>query len=362
MNIAQTWLRRSLLPLVIVSALGLAGCGGDSDSTPATAEPTDETTAEVVEDVASEPLVIYSGRSEALIAPLFEQFTAETGIRVSVRYGDTAELAAQLLEEGDRTPAQIYFSQDAGALGALAAEGLFAPLPAAAIDLVPANYRAADGTWMGITGRARAIAYDTQQVQAADVPQSVFDLTDPKWRGQVAIAPTNASFQTFVTAMRLSDGDEVTKTWLEGLVANDVKTYEKNIQILEAVNAGQVQLGLINNYYWYQLAKEVGADNIRVQIGFTAPEDPGSLVNIAGVGLLANAAENASAAALVSWLLGDPTQQWFVENTWEYPLVSTVPAADGLPGLDTLRGPDVALADLVDLPGTLMMLEDVGLL
>jgi iron(III) transport system substrate-binding protein len=281
---------------------------------------------------------------------------------VQARYGDTAELAAQIIEEGDRTPAQVYFAQDAGALGAIAAAGLFAPLPASVADLVPADYRAADDTWTGVTGRARVIAYDSEQVTAEEVPTSVFDLTDPRWKGQVAIAPTNASFQSFVTAMRISEGDDVTKEWLEGLVANNVQTYEKNVQILEAVNAGQVQLGLINNYYWYQLAKEVGSENMRAQLSFTAPQDPGSLVNVAGVGILANAAQNAGAEAFVSWLLSEPIQQWFVENTWEYPLIPAVAAADGLPPLDTLRGPDAPLADLADLPGTLMMLEDVGLL
>lgn len=349
-----TPLRRALFPLLLATSLGLAACASDGSSDQAG---TAEATA-----TSAEALVIYSGRSEELVAPLFEQFTAETGIPVSARFGDTAELAAQLLEEGDRTPAQIYFSQDAGALGAVAAAGLFAQLPAGVADVVPSAYRAPDGTWTGVTGRARVIAYDSQQVKADEVPQSVFDLTDPKWKGQLAIAPTNASFQSFVTAMRLSQGDDVTKQWLEGLVANDVKTYEKNAQILEAVNAGQVQLGLINNYYWNQLAKELGAENMRAQIGFTAPEDPGSLVNIAGVGILANAAENESARTFVAWLLSDPAQQWFVENTWEYPLVPTVAAADGLPPLDSLRGPDVALADLADLPGTLVMLEDVGLL
>lgn len=360
MNIARSWLRRSLVPIALASTLGLAACG-TTETQPAP-EPTEEPTAAVVEDVPADALVIYSGRSESLVAPLFEQFTAETGIPLSVRYGDTAELAAQILEEGDRTPAQIYFSQDAGALGAIAATGLFAQLPTGIADAVPADYRAADGTWTGVTGRARAIAYDSEQVKAADVPTSVFDLTDPKWKGQVAIAPTNASFQSFVTAMRISEGDDVTKAWLEGLVANDVKTYEKNIQILEAVNAGQVQLGLINNYYWYQLAKEVGPENMRAQLSFTAPQDPGSLVNVAGVGILANAADNGSAATFVQWLLSDQAQQWFVDNTWEYPLVPSVAAADGLPALDTLRGPDVPLADLADLPGTLVMLEDVGLL
>jgi iron(III) transport system substrate-binding protein len=307
-------------------------------------------------------IVVYSGRSESLVGPLFEQFTAETGISVQARYGDTAELAAQLLEEGDRTPAQVYFAQDAGALGAVAAEGLFAPLPAAVATTVPVNYRAEDGTWTGVTGRARVIAYDAQRVSADEVPDSIFDLTDPKWKGQVGIAPTNGSFQSFVTAMRVAQGDDVTREWLEGLVANNVQTFEKNGLILDAVDTGQVQLGLINHYYWYQKASEVGMDSMRAQLHFTAPGDPGTLVNVAGVGVLANAANNSQAAAFVEWLLSPATQQWFVENTYEYPLVPGVAAVDGVPSLDTLRGPDAPLAELADLPGTLTMLQDVGLL
>ena len=351
--------RRAWIALAALS-LVLAACSGSS--TPETAEEVSETTEEVSTAQTAGSLVVYSGRAESLLAPLFEQFTAETGITVSIRYGDTAELAAQLLEEGDRTPAQLYFAQDAGALGAVASAGLFAPLPAAAADRVPADYRGADGTWTGVTGRARVIAFDSEQVDAADVPTSVFELVDPKWKGQVGLAPTNASFQSFVTAMRISQGDEVTEQWLESLVANDVQRYEKNGQILEAVNAGQVQLGLINNYYWYQLAAELGEDNMRAQLAFTAPGDPGSLVNVAGIGILANAADNAAAAALVEWLLSDPIQQWFVENTYEYPMVAGVAAVDGLPPLNSLSGPDAPLADLADLPGTLTMLEDVGLL
>ena len=312
--------------------------------------------------VADDALVVYSGRSEELVAPLFEKFTADTGIPVSVRYGDSAELAAQLLEEGDRTPAQVYFSQDAGALGAVAAEGLLAPLPAGIADAVPAEYRAADGTWTGVTGRARVIAYDPEQVPADQVPTSVLELTDPKWSGQVAIAPTNASFQSFVTAMRQTEGDEATRAWLEGLVANDVQSYEKNSLILDAVDAGQAKLGLINHYYWYEKAAEVGADAMRARMAFTAPKDPGSLVNVAGAGILTPAADNASAAALVAWLLTPATQTWFVDNTFEYPLLPDVPITEGLPPLDSLSGPDVALADLADLPGTLEMLTEVGLL
>jgi iron(III) transport system substrate-binding protein len=321
------------------TALTLAACGSsttDSASTDATSAPASEATSAAAEGA----LTVYSGRSEELVAPLFAEFTEATGIPVEARYGDTAELAAQLIEEGANTPAQVYFAQDAGALGALAAEGLLAPLPAAAVGAVPAVYQAQDGTWTGVTGRARVIAYDSEQVAADQVPQSVFELTDPTWKGQVAIAPTNASFQSFVTAMRLSDGDDATKAWLEGLVANEVQTYEKNSLILDAVDA----------------------DAMRAQLGFTAPKDPGSLVNVAGVGVLAPAADNTAAAEFVTWLLSPEIQQWFVENTYEYPLVEGVAIVDGIPPLSELSGPDVPLADLADLPGTLEMLTEVGLL
>ena len=338
------------------TALTLAACGSSSSAG------SDASSTAGATGGSEESLTVYSGRSEELVAPLFEEFTAATGIPIAARYGDSAELAAQMLEEGDATPAQVFFSQDAGALGAVAAEGVLAPLPEGIASAVPPQYQSTDGTWTGVTGRARVIAYDAEQVPADQVPQSVFDLTDPKWSGQVAIAPTNASFQSFVTAMRQTNGDEATKAWLEGLVANDVQTYEKNSLILDAVDEGQVQLGLVNHYYWYEKAAEVGADAMRAQIAFTAPKDPGSLVNVAGVGITAPAAENAAAAEFVAWLLTPEVQQWFVDNTFEYPLVADIAAADGLPALDTLSGPDVALADLADLPGTLEMLTEVGLL
>ncbi|MCH9830213.1 MAG: extracellular solute-binding protein, partial [Actinomycetia bacterium] len=243
-----------------------------------------------------------------------------------------------------------------------AVEELLATLPESVTSLVPEQYRATNDTWTGVTGRARVIAYDPQSVLADQVPQSVFELTDEKWRGQVAIAPTNASFQAFVTAMRVTQGDDVTRDWLTGLVNNDVQTYEKNGLILDAVDSGQVQLGLINHYYWYEKAAEVGEDNMRAQVAFMAPKDPGSLVNVAGVGILKGAAENSAAIEFVQWLLSPNTQEWFVNNTYEYPLVEDVASAEGLPELDSLAGPDIALAQLADLPGTLNMLQDVGLL
>ena len=313
-------------------------------------------------DEPADGLVVYSGRSEELVGPLFAQFTAETGIPVEARYGDTAELAAQMIEEGDATPAQVFFAQDAGALGAVSVEGLLAQLPEDALTAVPEGYRSVDGTWVGVSGRARVIAYDGEQLTPEQVPTSIFDLTDPKWKSQVAIAPTNASFQSFVTALRVTDGDDVAREWLAGLVANDVQKFEKNGLILDAVNSGQVQLGLINHYYWYEKAAEVGADAMRAQISFTAPADPGSLVNVAGLGITTPAAESNNARTFVEWMLSPTAQQYFVDTTFEYPVIESIAASDGLPPLSSLRGPDIELAELADLPGTLAMLEDVGLL
>ena len=335
---------RALVLAALLAVTAMAACGrGDTGATESS-------------------LTVYSGRSEELVGPLFAQFTEQTGIRVNARYGDSAELAAQLVEEGDRSPAQVFFAQDAGALGSVEAAGLFAPLPEAAAAAVPADYRATNGTWTGITGRARVIVYDPEQVAADQVPRRVADLTDPRWRSQVAIAPTNASFQAFVTAMRIADGDDDARKWLEGMVANDAQRYEKNGLILDAVDAGQAELGLINHYYWYEKAAEVGESKMRSRIAFTAPGDPGSLVNVAGAGILKPAGNNKAAAEFVDWLLSPDAQRWFVANTYEYPLLPNIPPAEGLPSLDSLRGPDVSLADLDSLPATLAMLENVGLL
>ena len=307
-------------------------------------------------------LVVYSGRNESLVAPVLADFTEATGIELDVRYGQTAGTAAQLIEEGDQTPAAVFYSQDAGALGALRDEGLLAALPQALLDTVPAEYRDADGTWLAVTGRARTLIYDPEQVAAEDLPASVYDLTGEQWRGRVAIAPANASFQSFVTGMRVADGEEAAQEWLDGMQANDVQTYENNIQILDAVEAGQVALGLHNHYYWYERAAEVGADAMSSVVGYTEAGDPGSLVNISGVAIMAPAAGDPRAEQLVEYLLSEAGQTYFATETFEYPMIASVPADPALVPLDQLQGPAIDLSDLSSLPQTIQMIQDAGLL
>lgn len=336
---------RTSLALAAASLLALTACSSGEEQT------TD-----------SPELVVYSGRSEALVAPLIEQFESATGVDAEVRYGDTAELAAQLLEEGDNSPADVFFAQDAGALQVVQDEGLASALPQDLLREVPSKYRSADGQWVGTSGRARVIVYNTELVAEDEVPDSVFDLTDPKWQGQVGIAPTNASFQAFITAMRVTQGEEQTKQWLEDLIANGVQKYENNLAILEAVDSGQIALGLANHYYWFEKADEVGAENLIAANAALAPGDPGNLVNVAGVAVLNAGSDNPAAAEFAAFMLGDTAQDYFAEETAEYPLVKGVAQRDGLPPLSQIEGPDLTLDQLADLRGTQDLLLQVGLI
>lgn len=306
-------------------------------------------------------LVIYSGRNKELVGPLLEDYAKETGEKIFVRYGDTAELAAQLLEEGDRTKADVFFAQDAGALGAMAKAGAFTELPATTLDQVDPRFRAADGRWVGVSGRARVIAYDPQQVPEAEVPDSVLALTDPRWEGEVGFAPTNASFQAFVTAMRQLEGEDATRQWLADMKANGMKAYSDNIRVLEAVDRGEVQLGLINHYYWYEKVAEEGQDQVNARIAFIGGGDPGALVNVAGAGILATTDQDEGAQDFVDFLLSRAAQQYFADTTEEYPLVDGVAPDEGVPPLATLGAPEIDLSDLDSLQQTLALLEEVGL-
>jgi iron(III) transport system substrate-binding protein len=310
---------------------------------------------------SSQKVVLYSGRSKDLIQPLLDTFTKQTGVAVEVRYAGTPELAAQLLEEGDSSPADAFLSQDAGALGALGKANRLAPLQRATLDKVDNKWRAADGRWIGLSGRARVIAYDPRTVPASRVPKSVFELTAPEWKGKVAIAPSNASFQSFVSAMRTISGEERTKTWLRALAANSPKTYEGNGEILKAVDAGQVPLGLINHYYWFELAAEDGINVVNAKIGWLAPGDPGAFVNVSGIGVLRGADHPETAHRLVDYLLAAQAQRYFADKTAEYPLIAAVPQSKDLPPLAQVSGPDVDLSRLDDVARTQSMLAEAGL-
>ncbi len=315
----------------------LAGCGGeDADIT------------------------VYSGRQEDLVEDLFEQFEEETGITVDVRYGDSAELAATIAEEGDNTPADVFFAQDAGSLGSVSGEGLLEELPAETLERVDERFRDPESRWVGTSGRVRVVVYNTDELSEDELPDSIWDYADSEWQGRIGFAPTNASFQAMVTAMRLEAGDEQTREWLEAIVANDPHLYENNIATVEATAAGEVDVGFVNHYYLYghlQEQPDDPVDNHYLEAG-----DAGALVNVAGAGILASTDKPGMAQQLVDYLLADG-QEYFATETDEYPLVEGVESDNELPPLTDLHGPDVELGALGgELEATIELLNSVGLL
>ena len=338
------------LLLTALAAVVVAGCGSGSGSGSAG---------------DGKSLTIYSGRDEEYVGPLVERYRKENpGVKVEVRYGDSAELASTLREEGDRTPAGLFLSQDAGALGALQQAGLLTKLPSDILDRVPAKYRSSDGDWVGITGRVRVLAYDSRQLGRDELPDSVFDLTQPRWKGKVGWAPPNASFQAFVTAMRLTAGEEKTKKWLEEMKANGTQSYEKNSIIRDAIADGEIEVGLINHYYVLEGIREgeIRQENYPVQLHFFPGGDVGTLVNVSGAGIPAASDQQDAAKSFTGFLLADPQQEYFAREVGEYPLVPGVKQDPSLPPLTSIKQPDVDLADLRDLQGTQQLLQETGVL
>lgn len=309
-------------------------------------------------------ITIYSGRSESLVAPIVARFTEVTGIPTVVDYGNTTAKTAQILEEGAASPADVFFSQDAGALQELTSAGLLAPLGEEALALVPEAYRAADGSWVGASGRARVAAYSTERVTEDQLPGSILDFTDPAWKGRIGWAPTNASLLSHVTAMRAALGEDATRAWLEGIKANEPVTYEGNSQAVEGIANGEVDVALVNHYYRWNLAKaaEEAGGTFPVANHYFDAGDIGALVNVAGLGVLASSDQPAEAAAFVDFMLSPEAQTYFAESTSEYPLIADVATMEGLVPLADLGAPPVGLGELEDLAGTLTLMRELELI
>jgi iron(III) transport system substrate-binding protein len=343
-------------PLATAAQSGTPEAEEEADPT---ADPVADPTADF--SAGTGDFTLYSGRNETLVGPLIERYAEESGISVDTRYGGTGELAATILEEGEDTPASLFFSQDAGALGLLADEGRFATFPAELLDRVEERFRDPEGRWVGVTGRARVLAYNTDTVAGDDLPASVRDLTDPAWTGRLGWAPENASFQAFITAFRLLDGDDAVRGWLEAMIANGTVNFgDSNSAIVQAIGNGEIDAGLVNHYYVYAVGREAG-ENFPVANHFFAGGDPGSLINVAGIGLIEGAADADAALAFADYLLSDEAQEYFAAETFEYPLIEGVAAPEGLVPLSEIAHPDIELGDLADLRGTLDLLSEVGL-
>ena len=325
-------LKKSMAVLA-VSTLGLTGCSASEES-----------------------LTLYSGRKETLVQPLLDQFTEDTGIEVEVRYAGTSETAALILEEGDNTQADVFFGVGGAALGALSRGGAFVEIDQQILNLVPAKFRSVNNDWVGTSGRARIMVYNKENVNR--IPTSVMELAGNEWKDRIAIAPSYGSFQAFVTAMRVIEGDDATLEWLKAMSENAL-IFNKDEEVMEAVESGTADAGLVNHYYFYRRGVEDGFENLVSDAAFFGSNDVGNLVNVAGVGMLNDSAE---AKAFVEYLLSDKGQQYFSDETMEYPLTGSVQPSEKLIPLDQVPTAELDLNDIDQLDRTLELMREAGLL
>lgn len=327
-----------LLLLAALVATGLAGCSSSADTA----------------------LVIYSGRSQNLVEPILDDFTEATGTTIEVNYGDTSDMALLLAEEGENTGADVFLAQSPGAVAYVDDLGLLTGVPDDVAGLVDDTYVADDGNWIGITGRQRVLVYNSDLVDEAELPTTIDDVITEPFRGRLAVAPPNGSFQDFVGAMRAERGDDATRAWLEGLVANDVSTYDNNNAIVDAVSRGEIDMGLVNHYY---NARFLDEDPSLPSVNHLFPGgDIGALVLPSTASIVAGTDQPEAAAEFIRFLLSDDAQEYFRDETFEYPLSPAVEPLPQLPSLDDQDLPTVDYAGLGgDLTGTLDLIRDAGL-
>lgn len=326
---------------IVVLGLILAACGGGRDA------------GVEVEEPGS--LTVYSGRNEALIGPILDRFEEISGVTIEVRYAETAELAATLMEEGEYTPADVFISQDAASLGALSDQGLLRELPEEVVSRVTEEHRSATGTWVGLSGRARSVVYNTALIAEEELPRSLEALMEPVYKGRFGVAPANGSFQAHMAAYSVQRGADELGRLLVGITANEPRRYPKNSAIVEAVIAGEIEFGLVNHYYLHRALVETPEAPAK---NYFMSEGVGSrFVNLSGAGVLS---ENPAAVELIGFLLGSEAQSYFAEQTFEYPLVGF--AADDEAG-DGLVSDQVDFGRLSEtLEATLVAIQKSGLL
>ena len=332
---------------------------------------------EKIVEIAADPgkLVIYSGRKESLVGPIIEQFEESSGIEVEIKYGSSAPMAALLMEEGDKPPADVFYAQDPGAIGSV--ENMLKPLSAnvlkdtitdddgktSEVDVVPAWARSPQGLWTGVTGRARVVVYNTAELSEADLPDTMYGFCDAKWKGRIGWAPSNSSFQTMITAMRQEWGEAKTKEWVECIHNNDAKVYPQNTPQVEAAAKSEISVGFVNHYYLYKFVLDgAEGDSFAARNYHPRGGGPGSMVMVSAAGILKTAKNTENAEKFIRFLISKVAQNYFSNSTREYPLVSGVKTHPLITTFDDFNKPDIALASLSDIKGSAQMLRDAGVL
>lgn len=313
--------------------------------------------------VSAADLIVYSGRSDNFVKPVIEAFTKETGIEVTLHAGSATELLNKLRLEGERTPADVFISNDAGTLQVGADMDLFQSLPAEIAADIPEQFRGPDNEWLGLSARARVLVVNRDSDLAGEV-DSVFDLADPKLRGRIAVTHSgNESYIAGVTVYMEAAGEDQTREWLEGVKANsDSGVFNKHSAIVDAVARGRKDVGLVNHYYIFRHLDKQPDAPIEMVMPDQGPDGMGVAWNVAGVAIPQHAKQPEAARKLVGFLASKQGQQMFAEVNREYPTRPDVPAAEQLPAAQNYKVAEVPMAQLGrERASTLDLIESVGM-
>ncbi len=307
-------------------------------------------------------LVLYNGQHPQLTTALVNAFEKQTGINVSIRTNDGIVLAAQLLQEGKASQADVFLTENSPELLLLQQKGLLSTLPASTLAQVPTADNSPDGDWVGVAARVSALAWNPGAMSVGQLPSSLLDLAQPQWKGRIGVAPTDSDFVPLVSAVIAADGVDAAKRWLAGLKAN-ATIYQDDEAVVSAVNQGSVAIGIINSYYWFRLQLEVGASGVHSQIYYFPQHDVGGLENISGAAVLANSKNKTAAGKFVAFLVSEQGQQILAAgDDFEYPIRAGVDPNAALPPLavvdpDVLSlvslGTDLQASDLIQQAGLL---------
>jgi iron(III) transport system substrate-binding protein len=334
--------KRSLVCILAASAgLLLSACGGSS---------------------SGRSITLYNGQHEQTTAALVAAFEQQTHIQVNVRSGDEAELADQIMQEGSSSPADVFYTENTPVLEALRERGLLASVSASTLAAVPSRYDSAEGDWVGVSARVSVLVYNTSQVAPSQLPSSILELAQPRWKGKLGFAPSETDFQPLITAIVKRDGVAVAERWLKGLQAN-ARIYPDNETVVAQVNNGESALGPINHYYWFRLRAEVGDAGMHSALHYYAPDDPGDLVDVSGAAVLRSSSHQADAQTFLAFLVSHAGQEVIAHShSYEYPLRPGVGPAPGLRPFAQLHPESLTPAQLGDGSQALALEQKLGLL
>jgi iron(III) transport system substrate-binding protein len=339
----------TVMATLTVTAL-LAGCGSSDDSGSSGGASSD-----------SGPLTLYNAQHDDLITAMVDGFTQQTGIEVELRSGDDAELANQIVAEGEASPADVFVTENSPSIDLVSEAGLLAPVEESTLAQVPSRYSPADGSWVGFAARSTVFAYNSGKLTEAQLPASLLDLADPAWKGRFGIAPGGADFQAIVSAVLALRGEDATRTWLAGLKEN-AQVYQGNTAVMTAVNQGELEAGVIYHYYWYKDRAEAGDNSSNVELHYFGNQDPGAFVSVSGAGVIASSDQPGEAQQLVAYLTSADGQRRSAESTaLEYAVGNDVPSDEALPPLEGLQAPEVDPGTLNG-PKVTELMQEAGLL